>query len=135
MAPADPSAPQDPPEAAVERVCAVLRRAIARVCSGDLASHREDLVQASLVRLLELRRRGEDFAARPSSYLWMVAYTTAVDELRRLQRRRAMIQEERAPQARAQPASPQPAPPPALRAAIVARVRGPSAHRRAPLAP
>lgn len=61
----------------------ILRAAVARHCPSDLASHREDLVQAALVRVLELEGRGEQNQVRTASYLWRVAFSVITDELRR----------------------------------------------------
>jgi RNA polymerase sigma-70 factor (ECF subfamily) len=66
---------------------AVLQRAVRRVCPPWLANRGEDLVQAAMIRVLEARRRGEGMAGVPASYLYKVAYTTLVDEIRRLRRR------------------------------------------------
>ena len=40
-----------------------------------------------MMKVLEARSRNEGLAAVPSSYLYRVAYTTLVDEIRRLRRR------------------------------------------------
>lgn len=69
------------------RVLAVLERAVARICPPALAASRDDLVQAAHLRLLEIDARGEHPAPRSPSYLWQVAYTAVVDELRRLRRK------------------------------------------------
>lgn len=71
-----------------DRVRAVLERAVARACPPRLADRRDDIVQAALLKLLEMQRRGEAGAVPGSSYLWQVAHTVTVDELRRLSRRR-----------------------------------------------
>ena len=77
-----------PPDAA--RILGALRRAVARACPAELASFREDLVQAAQLRLLEIDRRNEKTAPRSASYLWQVAYTTVVDEIRRLRRQQRL---------------------------------------------
>ena len=74
-----------------QRLLAILRRAVARACPGELAGQREDLVQAAAVRLLERESRGEPNQLRSASYLWRVAFTTVLDELRRSRRRKAVI--------------------------------------------
>jgi len=81
----------------LEAVRRVLENAIRRRCFGVLASHREDLVQNAMVRLLE-RQGSEDFGGRGASYLWKVAQSVVVDELRRLGRERRLtegVREER----------------------------------------
>ena len=75
-------------DAEAARLREVLERAVSRVCPAELSAQREDIVQAAMLRLLELRARGEEIEARPASYLWRVAFTTALDELRKTQRRR-----------------------------------------------
>jgi RNA polymerase sigma-70 factor (ECF subfamily) len=71
-----------------ERVQAGLLRSINRVCPRWLADQREDLLQASLVRILEAEKRGELSPPVPASYLWKVAYSATVDRIRRLRRSR-----------------------------------------------
>jgi RNA polymerase sigma-70 factor (ECF subfamily) len=71
--------------ATIERIRQVLIRAVQRHCPPALTAHREDLVQMALVRLLE-REPGEGTAARGASYLWRVAYTVVIDEIRRFRR-------------------------------------------------
>jgi RNA polymerase sigma-70 factor (ECF subfamily) len=65
-----------------------LARAISRICPPWLAASREDLVQAALIKVMELRRRGEGSGGFASSYLWKVAHSALVDEIRRRRRRR-----------------------------------------------
>lgn len=83
-----------------------LRAAVDRFCPPALRSSRDDLIQAAQLRLLEIDERGEQSAPRSTSYLWRVAYTTVVDEIRRLRRRGSWQQEEddeaHAPQAKPQ---------------------------------
>jgi RNA polymerase sigma-70 factor (ECF subfamily) len=115
------SPPNIDAEAEAARVREVLRRAVARVCPGELSSQREDIVQAAMVRLLERQGRGEELAGRPASYLWKVAFTTALDELRRTQRRREVKPVESSSQASAQEETPElaaPAARPELRLAM-----------------
>jgi RNA polymerase sigma-70 factor (ECF subfamily) len=66
---------------------AVLQRAVRRVCPRWLRDRSEDLVQVAMMKVLEARRRNEGLGAVPSSYLYKVAYTTLIDEIRRLRRR------------------------------------------------
>ena len=68
-----------------------LRAAVARACPADVASLREDLVQVTLVRVLE-HAQPEQNRARTASDLWRVAFSVIADELRR---RRAEEQESR----------------------------------------
>ena len=59
-----------------------LMRAVARVCPPWMADHREDIVQAALMRVMGVRRKGP-FRRFSSSYLWRTAYSALVDEIRR----------------------------------------------------
>jgi len=68
--------------ARVERIWHTLRRAMARTCPAHLAALREDLVQEALLRVLE-RESTADSPVRSASYLWRVAFSVVVDELRR----------------------------------------------------
>jgi RNA polymerase sigma-70 factor, ECF subfamily len=74
-----------PPEE-VERYRDVLRRVVRRVCPASLEGMREDLVQIALLRVLEIKSN-EQAHTTPTSYLWRVAHSAMVDELRRLRRR------------------------------------------------
>jgi RNA polymerase sigma-70 factor (ECF subfamily) len=68
-----------------------LTRAVARICPTWLADQREDLVQASVIRVMRIAEtalpRSEGNAALLPSYLYKVAYTALVDEIRRVRRR------------------------------------------------
>jgi RNA polymerase sigma-70 factor (ECF subfamily) len=82
-----------------------LRAAVARACPSDLASQREDLVQAALLRVLEREAQGEQNQVRTASYLWRVAFSVIADELRRrradqLRSRRTMVGEQPVPEGR-----------------------------------
>ena len=76
------------------RLRAVLSAAVARVCPRRLAHLREDIVQAAILRVIESQRRSEQPGIRTASYLWKVAYTAMVDELRRVDRRREVPMED-----------------------------------------
>jgi len=67
---------------------------VARACPRDLDSEREDLVQSALLRIVERTGSGEDIQIRSTSYLVKVAFSTIVDVMRRLHRRRAAGVEE-----------------------------------------
>ncbi|HZJ52767.1 MAG TPA: sigma-70 family RNA polymerase sigma factor [Myxococcaceae bacterium] len=77
----------------VERIRQVLIRAVERHCPPALAAHREDLVQIALVRLLE-RTAGEGTTPRGASYLWRVAYTVVIDEIRRFRRQQRQAEQQ-----------------------------------------
>jgi RNA polymerase sigma-70 factor, ECF subfamily len=73
---------------------AVLQKAVRRVCPRWLVDRSEDLVQMAMMRVLDARGRNEGLGVVPSSYLYKVAYTTLVDEIRRLRRRPEVSLEE-----------------------------------------
>jgi len=77
----------DPTGDAVVELRATLQRAVRRICPRWLADRSEDLVQAATLRVLEAAPAGEGKRAVPASYLYKVAYTTLIDEIRRLRRR------------------------------------------------
>ena len=83
---------QDPDPGSIGRIRQVLIRAVERHCPPALAAHREDLVQMALIRLLE-RPRGEGFTPRGASYLWRVAYTVVIDEIRRFRRQQRQAEQ------------------------------------------
>ena len=84
----------DPNEPDYDRIRGVLERAVARVCPRQMAGQREDIVQAAMLRVLEAGRRREQNGIRTTSYLWQVAYTTTIDEIRRSSRRKEVALEE-----------------------------------------
>ena len=113
-----------------DRIREVLRRAVQRLCPRDLQDLREDLVQSALVKVLE-QQGDEHSATPPASYLWRVAHSVLVDELRRLERRRKMeAQVERVTDEAGAPGEPSPG----LKAAIEACLQGLSPERRAAVA-
>lgn len=69
-------------------------RAVARICPGWLSSQRDDLVQAAILRVMHIVDRapagaaGEGEQPFTTSYLYKVAYSALVDEIRRVARRR-----------------------------------------------
>lgn len=86
----DGDAPPSDEEALLRGMHAVLTRAVRRVCPPWLADRRDDLVQAGLMRALRLVRRERRQDAPPASYLWRVANSCLIDELR-AQRRRSEV--------------------------------------------
>lgn len=61
---------------------------VRRVCPSWLADRSEDIVQNALVRVLESLRKTEHERHPPASFLWKVAYSATIDEIRRVRRRR-----------------------------------------------
>lgn len=68
-----------------------LARAVARVCPSWLASVRDDLVQVAVMRVMQVLQarapEGEEKGPLASSYLYKVAHSALVDEIRRVRRR------------------------------------------------
>jgi RNA polymerase sigma-70 factor (ECF subfamily) len=76
-----------------------LRRAVRRSCPGWIADDADDLVQVAMLRLLDRVRDRENHddehvAAFNSSYLYKVAYSAVVDEIRRRRARREVAIED-----------------------------------------
>lgn len=73
-----------------------LLRSVGRICPAWLADRKEDIVQSAIVRILETQKKNEhDWMPLPS-YVWKVAYTATVDEIRRIRRKRDVpLDEER----------------------------------------
>jgi RNA polymerase sigma-70 factor (ECF subfamily) len=71
-----------------ERLRGQLERAVHRVCPRWLADGSEDLVQAAMMKVMEIQRRSEEDREFKASYLWKVAHSALVDEIRRHRRRR-----------------------------------------------
>jgi RNA polymerase sigma-70 factor (ECF subfamily) len=71
-----------------------LERLVDRVCPSWLASSRDDLVQTALIRVAQVVERSEGNATFAASYLWRVAYSVTVDEIRQLRRRQETSLEE-----------------------------------------
>lgn len=84
--------PQDEDPRSLARIRQVLIRAVERHCPPALAAQREDLVQMALVRLLE-RPTPEGIGVRGASYLWRVAYTVVIDEIRRFSRQQRQAEQ------------------------------------------
>ncbi len=64
-----------------------LNGALGRICPSWLAERREDLVQAALVKVMEIEQRREGETEWTSFYLARVAHSALVDEIRRRRRR------------------------------------------------
>ena len=73
-------------DATLEAVRRQLTHAVNRLCPEWLSSHRDDIIQAALIRVHKLLA-GEKRTDFQSSYLWKVAFSVIVDEIRRHRRR------------------------------------------------
>ena len=67
-----------------------IARAVARLCTGWSPQRRDDLVQVAVMRVMQVtakRNAGTEENERlASSYLYKVAYSVLIDEIRRLRR-------------------------------------------------
>jgi RNA polymerase sigma-70 factor, ECF subfamily len=80
--------PDELTEPELSQIRTVLSRAVARVCPPWLSDRRDDLVQASLMRMMDICKKREGNHTFSASYLYKVAYSALVDEIRRVRRRR-----------------------------------------------
>ncbi len=99
--PATPTAPTFGPfdDERWQRLRSDLTRAVRRQATGPLATRADDIVQAAMLKVMDLVRRSAT-APSPSSsgpegnreltsfYLYRVAHSALIDEIRRLKRRR-----------------------------------------------
>lgn len=66
-----------------------LERAIYRICPAWMSDRRDDLVQMAMMKIMEAqRKKGEGIIPSNASYLFRVAHSALVDEIRRLRRQR-----------------------------------------------
>ena len=71
------------PDQQLQEIQSVLKRAIYRLCPRWSADAREDLVQNAM---LKLHQRGEEIGEYRASYLYRVAHSIVVDEIRKQSR-------------------------------------------------
>ncbi len=71
-----------------EEIRGHLITAMRRVCPPSIADEAEDLVQRAMIKLMKSQRQIEGKPGVGASYLWRVAYTAVIDEIRRRDRRR-----------------------------------------------
>jgi RNA polymerase sigma-70 factor (ECF subfamily) len=71
-----------------------LAQAVSRVCPPAMADRRDDVVQNAMIRVMELLKREPDHARLTPAYLYRVAYTALIDEVRNVSRRREVAMEE-----------------------------------------
>ena len=82
--PAAPFSSQED-ERALENVRRQLSAAVKRICPPWLSASRDDIVQTALIRVYNLG--GENREGFSASYLWKVAFSVTMDEIRRQRRR------------------------------------------------
>ncbi len=94
--PVDPTSPtREAADATVVELHHALERVVQRACPPWLVAHRDDLVQAAVLKVLAVQeRKGEGIDEVPASYLYRVAHSALVDEIRRHRRKREVALEE-----------------------------------------
>jgi RNA polymerase sigma-70 factor (ECF subfamily) len=100
------AAPAAPAEVDYGALRDQLARSVARICPGWLLADRDDIVQAAVLRIMRMIRAGEYNPAAPESYLWKVAFSAVMNEIRRVRRRRETSMEEALPSSRHPAADP-----------------------------
>jgi RNA polymerase sigma-70 factor (ECF subfamily) len=81
--PASATSPAD--EQTLENVRRQLAAAVRRICPPWLSAQRDDITQTALIRVYNLA--GENREGFSASYLWKVAFSVTMDEIRRQRRR------------------------------------------------
>lgn len=99
--------PGAPEEELYARVRRVLSDAVRKLCHGNLAAEQEDIVQAAVMRVMAVRARVEGNPDLSSSYLWKVAYTATIDQVRIARRRH---EDQAVETASLEPFTPEPSP-------------------------
>jgi len=74
-----------------------LQKAVLAVCPLWLSDQRDDLVQVAMLRVMDLEKRSEGKREFSSSYLWKVAHSALIDEIRRCRRRQEVAIEDATP--------------------------------------
>lgn len=77
-----------PPGFDADRLRERLERAVRQVCPRWLSSEADDLVQAAMIKVMDIVRRREGTVELSAFYLRKTAYSAVVDEIRRRRRRR-----------------------------------------------
>jgi DNA-directed RNA polymerase specialized sigma24 family protein len=72
----------------LERMRSHLTRSVDRVCPPWLAAFKDDIVQNAMIRVLQILEKDEHNLSPPASYVWKVAYSATVDQIRRIRRRK-----------------------------------------------
>ncbi len=72
----------------LKRIRNILAAGVSRNCPPWLASDSEDIVQEAFLKVMNILKGNEGKTQLSSSYLWRVAYSATIDEIRRRRRRR-----------------------------------------------
>jgi RNA polymerase sigma-70 factor (ECF subfamily) len=75
-------------EEACSNLLKAIAKAVSRVCPAWLVDRRDDLAQAAMMKVMEIHRKSEGDRELSTSYLYKVAHSALVDEIRRIRRRR-----------------------------------------------
>ena len=131
--PEPPDQSKAPMQAEFDHIRRILERAVRRICPSWLAGQSEDLVQNACLRVVQIWDKSEEPAALGSSYLWQVAHSAVMDEIRQRRRHRDVAMDD---PGTSEPSSGAPSPEQAssaaeLRAAIETGVRRLKDSRRA----
>jgi RNA polymerase sigma factor (sigma-70 family) len=84
-------------EEQVERLRGHLVASVRRSCPGWLASQIEDIVQAALIKLVDIHGRSGGNVVLSPSYVKRAAFTATMDEIRRCLHRREVQQDDAEP--------------------------------------
>ncbi len=76
------------PDARAEYLRGVLSTAVRRSCPAWLESQIEDLVHGCVIKVMAILEKNEGKGDLSSSYMWRVAYSAVIDEIRRRRRLR-----------------------------------------------
>jgi RNA polymerase sigma-70 factor (ECF subfamily) len=79
----------------IEELRAILVRVVKRICPSWMANEREDLVQNACLRIVKKYSRTKEPTVLGTSYLWRVAHSAVMDEIRRRRRHPEVGMEEK----------------------------------------
>lgn len=116
--PEHPQQKEAPTQAEFDQIRRILERAVRRVCPSWLSGQSEDLVQNACLRVVQKWNKTEEPAVLGSSYLWKVAHSAVMDEIRHRRRHREVAMDD---PGTAEPAADIPSP---ERASSAAELRG-----------
>ena len=108
MTEARPDPSSAPAEARYRELRADLTRTVRRVCPPWMSDRHDDLVQVAVMRVMSVEEKTEGNRELSASYLYRVATSALIDEIRRLKRKNEVALEE--VDASAPPKSPVPSP-------------------------
>lgn len=85
--------PFNPTQAHWTKLGADIARAVRRQCPWWLSDHADDIAQAALVKVMSSAKNSEGERTLTSFYLYRLAHSAVVDEIRRRRRRREVALE------------------------------------------